>query len=218
MANLLLHEDDQPPTHEGAKPNQFSTFEEPTAASSERSDTIRVIVNCARHLLGLVNDVLDFEKIEARQLELEAVPFDVRSETNMVLSVAAFSAASKKVQLEQNFELTHCSRIGDPLRFRQVIFNLVSNAIKFTPPHGTVSFTMKDDRQRVYVEVHDTGIGISEAAGKNLFKVPSDCAYRLCKVSSNGVPPNEAFLPRGKLYRSQVWRVWSWAGHKQASR
>lgn len=145
MANELLLEDEdkadqqqQPPSRPAspAAPDQDQeqchlrggSARTRAQSDEERMEAVRIIVTCARHLLGLVNDVLDFEKIESRQLDLEAIPFDVEKETDLVLSMLAFPAASNRVRIEKQtagLAPGHRFRVGDPLRFRQVLFNLL---------------------------------------------------------------------------------------------
>lgn len=213
MANELLLEDEdkaeqQPPPSRPASPAAPDQDQEQchlrggsarTQAQSdeERMEAVRIIVTCARHLLGLVNDVLDFEKIESRQLDLEAIPFDVEKETDLVLSMLAFPAASSRVRIEKQtagLAPGHRFRVGDPLRFRQVLFNLLSNAVKFTPAMGTVTLLLGDagddadttdadttDASSLRVEVRDTGIGIPETTMKNLFKHFSQGGTGVCR-------------------------------------
>ncbi len=123
-----------------------------------------------RHLLGLVNDILDFSKLDAGKLVVEQTPFALESEIMVVHDMLISSAQEKglalKLQLEDNIKGSY---IGDPSRIRQILVNLISNAIKFTT-EGQVSIRIdKAKGQRVRFCVTDTGTGIDEKVLPTLF-------------------------------------------------
>ena len=130
------------------------------------------------HLLNLVNDVLDVSKIEAGKLELESKPFGVKDVFQTAIDIVRPQALSKGLEIRLNMQpdMPHVAR-GDQQRIRQVLLNLLYNAVKFTVAGSvTVSVTMKsgelkppDDMHCLDVCVKDTGIGISEEAQKKLF-------------------------------------------------
>ena len=135
-------------------------------------------------LLGIINDVLDFSKIEAGKMRLESVPFDMRELAEEVIDLMAEPAAAKGLELTLDMsDALPSTFIGDPLRVRQVLTNLVGNGIKFTQ-HGEVSVEISpatadrkpcsgdllpDPRCFVHVRVRDTGIGMSEEQAGRLF-------------------------------------------------
>jgi two-component system aerobic respiration control sensor histidine kinase ArcB len=80
-------------------------------------------------------------------------------------------AEQKKIRLEKVVSMDHPTRLGDPLRFRKVLFNLVSNAIKFTDEGGQVLLRMSDDGELIHTEVEDTGAGIPKEHLSTLFEV-----------------------------------------------
>jgi CheY-like chemotaxis protein/anti-sigma regulatory factor (Ser/Thr protein kinase) len=134
------------------------------------------VSDCADHLLGLVNDILDFARIESNQLELEQIEMSVGEEVEKAVSLHAAMAKKKRVSL-----LTQCVdiiprdalRLGDPLRFRQILINLLSNAIKFTPEGGRVTVTASSsptEPENICVRVEDTGIGIPPQGLEHIFK------------------------------------------------
>ena len=135
---------------------------------------LRTIRASADHLLTLVNDVLDFSKIEAGKLELESAPFELRELLGETIQTLAGRAA--ELGLELNFHVkpeVPDGLIGDSVRVRQVIMNLVGNALKFTH-EGEVSVLVSiasEDDQGVVLEfrVRDTGIGIAPQAMEKLF-------------------------------------------------
>jgi osomolarity two-component system sensor histidine kinase NIK1 len=119
----------------------------------------------ANSLLTIIDDILDISKIEANKLVMEQIPFSLRSSVFSVLKTLAVKANQKKLDLIYNFEGTIPDQlIGDPLRLRQVITNLIGNAVKFTTK-GRVILTAKtkefiDDEVVLLFCVSDTGIGI----------------------------------------------------------
>ncbi len=130
----------------------------------------------AAALLEIINDVLDFSKIEAGHLELERILFDVRNTAQEVASIFSSQAASKSLELEAVIDSSVPSRIvGDPQRIRQIMSNLVNNALKFTSAGHVVlrvSCHNADDRQsesELFIEVEDSGIGIPADRRKDLF-------------------------------------------------
>ena len=128
-------------------------------------------------LLNIINDILDFSKIEAGKLELEHIPFDVREAVEDVAELLAARACEKGIELNCFIdEAVPPALLGDPGRLRQVLINLVGNAVKFTE-RGEV--TIKVARaaepstapsQLLRFEVRDTGIGISAEVRRRLFK------------------------------------------------
>ena len=126
-------------------------------------------------LLGLINDILDFSKIEADKLELEAIDFDLRVVVGDAAELLALRAKEKGIELVCRVAPEAPAFLnGDPGRLRQVLVNLIGNAIKFTGK-GEVSVRVsredEDDRRaRIRFEVKDTGIGISEENLARLFQ------------------------------------------------
>ncbi|MBI3445191.1 MAG: response regulator [Magnetospirillum sp.] len=131
------------------------------------------LVSSGELLLGLVNDILDFARLDAEGMTLAVEPFDVLDTVEEVRLVLASRAAEKDLPLTTRF-LPGLRRTvsGDRLRLRQVLFNLVGNAIKFTD-HGAIEIGVEplaaDEGQRLRIWVRDTGIGISPDIGAHLF-------------------------------------------------
>jgi signal transduction histidine kinase/CheY-like chemotaxis protein len=148
---------------------------EGTDLTGQQREYVSLIIKSADTLLGLINDILDFSKIEAGRLELEAVDFNLRDILGDTLQTLALRANEKGLELTFHIppEVPH-RLIGDPLRLRQVVVNLVGNAIKFTES-GEVAVDLQleetsDHNARVAFEVRDTGIGISEKQQKKIFE------------------------------------------------
>lgn len=129
-----------------------------------------------RHLMGVINDVLDFSKIESGQFTLEVVDFDLTEVINDAMSMFAQTARAKGIALRVHYPREPCSLAlhGDPLRLRQVMVNLVGNAVKFTE-EGSVSVHVTQARQphgevALSIRVEDTGIGIAPEAQTKIFE------------------------------------------------
>ncbi len=131
--------------------------------------------NAGKALLEIINDILDFSKIEAGKLELEPIAIEIESLIHETLEIVRFQAEDKglqlKVKLANDFPEI---MVIDPVRLKQVLMNLLTNAVKFTPA-GQVElkvdfYPQNQDRAKFVFAVKDTGIGISEAQRKNLFK------------------------------------------------
>ena len=130
--------------------------------------------NSAESLLQIINDILDFSKIEAGSVELHPVVFDLRELVEDVCAQMAGNAHAKGLELICDVPGTHPTRVrGDDGRLRQVLFNLLGNAIKFTE-RGEVGVCVEHveddgDALRVHLAVHDTGIGIDAEASQRVF-------------------------------------------------
>jgi len=138
-------------------------------------DYVRLIRQSGDHLLGLVNDILDFSRLDAAKLQLESAPFDPRALAEDVLLMLRPQADAKHLSLTANIDprLPHCLT-GDPGRLRQILINLLSNAIKFTD-QGWVRLEMRTEPAegaglvRLAVAVADSGIGIAPGAIERMF-------------------------------------------------
>ena len=139
-------------------------------AGRDSQKTFGRILESGKLLLGIINDVLDFSKIEAGRMQVESVPMDPRQVLSETMSLLRAQAASKDIQL--SYELLpglppRC--MGDPLRLGQVMINLITNAIKFTPK-GSVRVTAAREGDQLVLTVKDTGIGLSAEQLSRLFK------------------------------------------------
>jgi PAS domain S-box-containing protein len=142
--------------------------------SQEQRENLDIINRSGEHLLTLINDVLEMAKIEAGRVQLEKAPFDLGSLVRDVTDMMHLRAQEKGLQLliDQSSEFPRYIK-GDEARLRQVLINLVGNAVKFTEDGGvTVRFGMKPQTtpQRLLIEVEDSGIGISTADQQKIFE------------------------------------------------
>jgi two-component system sensor histidine kinase/response regulator len=138
-----------------------------TALSNEQRDYLTTVKEASESLLSIVNDILDFSKIEARQLTLERVPFGLRDVVEDAVRLLASRADEKGLELACRVAPdVPDGVIGDPGRLRQILLNLVGNAVKFTERGEVVVDVALDslgaDDTRVRFTVSDTGIGIPE--------------------------------------------------------
>ncbi len=137
-----------------------------TRLDGEQKGMVATIRDCAETLLAIISDILDFSKIEAGELRLEHIPFSLPGIIEGVRRVVAPAAAQRDLTLTVDIDDTIGPVLrGDPIRLRQVLFNLASNAIKFTDTGGvTISAAVESamgDRLRLRLEVADTGIGVA---------------------------------------------------------
>src|SRR5690606_30765304 len=135
------------------------------------ADTIRA---SADSLLTIINDILDFSKIEAGKLDIEQIEMDLRSTVEDVGATMAFQAAAKNLELIVNVHPGVPERVlGDPQRIRQVLINLIGNAVKCTPS-GEITVSARNATEQgdsaVHFEVRDTGIGIAPDKIKSLYE------------------------------------------------
>ena len=146
-----------------------------TQQTEEQREYQLLVQSSAEALLALLNDILDFSKIEAGKLELEELPFRLRDTLGNTLHTMATRAAMKGIELAVHIlpEIPD-HLIGDAGRLRQIVVNLVGNAIKFTNDGEIVvqvsPVAIGEDRVRVNVAVSDTGIGITAEQQKKIFE------------------------------------------------
>jgi signal transduction histidine kinase/CheY-like chemotaxis protein len=146
-----------------------------TSLSNEQSRYVSVFKKAGDALLSLVNDILDLSKMEAQQLVLENIPFNIIEVVEEAAEIYAQKAADKDVEiitrtyLDRNINI---SRVGDPGRLKQIILNLISNALKFTD-EGEIIITLSGDDEKdsdnITISVSDTGIGIPRNKLESIF-------------------------------------------------
>ncbi|HAT9589389.1 TPA: response regulator [Legionella pneumophila subsp. pneumophila] len=137
-------------------------------------DYVKTIKSSAQDLLSIINDILDFSKIDAGKLNLDCIPLDIRGCIDEVLSLASPNAHKKGIDLIPITDINVPKMVlGDPLRIKQIISNLVTNAVKFTD-HGYVLIRTKIEQETdkdytLLFAITDTGIGISPEDQTKLF-------------------------------------------------
>lgn len=146
-----------------------------SSLTKEQREHAVTIQESGDSMLALLNDILDFEKIEIGRVELESIAFDLPRLIQSIVTLMSGHAAQRKITLAAELAPGLPKQVmGDPTRLRQVLLNLTGNAIKFTPS-GSVTIRVEagdmgtDKKAALTFSVIDTGIGISEDAQKNLF-------------------------------------------------
>lgn len=129
----------------------------------EGRQSLGIIENSGKHLLALINDVLDLSKVEAGRVELELEAVDVGAAVASVCETVKAMAMHKRISLENRVEVGLPAVTADLVRLKQIIFNLVSNAVKFTPQGGQVWIEATPAREVIEISVCDTGVGIPKA-------------------------------------------------------
>nr|WP_245250155.1 PAS domain-containing sensor histidine kinase [Methanolobus bombayensis] len=128
------------------------------------------VLDAGKHLLKIINDVLDLSKVEAGKMELQYEYFQLSTAVDEVKTLLSPLAMDKKIKLVVDTDKDIGAIHADRMKLKQVMYNLASNAIKFTPEKGTVSIISRLSENMLHVCVKDTGSGISEADQATLFQ------------------------------------------------
>jgi len=138
---------------------------------TEKLKYIATVQNSSNTLLGIINDILDFSKIESGNLSIDKVDFNVDEEFKTLVELFRAKASEKSVNLTLVMDDNMPSALhSDPLRIKQVIANLLSNALKFTPRNGKVELNIGYKNKQLVVSVKDSGIGVPKDKQKHIFK------------------------------------------------
>jgi len=144
--------------------------------SEGAANKVEHIKNCSESLLLILNDILDYSKIEAGKLEIESIPVNLNKTVESALFVFYKDIENKKIKLQYNISSEIPDGIvGDPLRIRQIFLNLVGNAVKFTEKgeinvQVSINKSLENGVFEILCKITDTGIGIAKEAQKNLFQ------------------------------------------------
>jgi signal transduction histidine kinase len=162
------------------------------------------ILASAYHLLSLINDVLDLSKVEAGQIELQIAPFSLRSalESGVVMVRERASEAGVRVDLSAEADVDPVD--GDERRIRQVVFNLLANAVTFTPEGGAVDVSASRRNGEVWVSVADTGPGVAPEDRERIFEEfqQADVGPRLSEGTGLGLALSKRFV---ELHGGRIW-------------
>jgi signal transduction histidine kinase len=138
--------------------------------NDKQAEYVQDIHASGRHLLSLINDILDLSKIEAGAMELDVSRFALAAALDNALTLIRERAASRGLTLEMNVDSELGEMEGDERKLKQILLNLLSNAIKFTAEGGTVTLEARQDTSHVYIGVRDTGVGISKEDQSVIFE------------------------------------------------
>ncbi|NDJ85863.1 MAG: HAMP domain-containing histidine kinase [Chloroflexi bacterium] len=147
-------------------PQMYDRVELPT---EYRRDLERIYAS-GKHLLGIINDILDLSKIDVGRLEIEIQPVDLDPIFKGLLSTAIGLVGPKPVELKRDLPEVLPMVVGDPLRIRQVLLNIYSNAAKFTQ-EGSITLSLTETDREVIIAITDTGPGISQDNLEVIFEV-----------------------------------------------
>jgi len=154
----------------------FTELLKNTDATDEQKEFITIIEKSSQNLLGIINNILDLSKIESNKIEIEEIAFESRKEFESAIETFAATAAEKDIDLNYYFDMRIAPKLkGDPAKIREVLINLLNNALKFTPNGGEVNLSIektesRDSRAWIRFTVSDTGIGMTPAQIDNIFK------------------------------------------------
>jgi signal transduction histidine kinase len=129
--------------------------------NDKQNEYVDDILSSGRHLLSLINDILDLSKIEAGHMELELTRFDMPSALDNALVLIRERASRHGVRLEKVVDEQLADFFGDERKIKQVLVNLLSNAVKFTPEGGKIQVRAAVDNGALKISVRDTGVGIA---------------------------------------------------------
>lgn len=137
--------------------------------NSDQKDSMREVLKNGEHLLGLINSILDFAKAEAGKMELNLDSLNLEDLLNDIKSSVASLLEKKsliiQIEIQNNLPIMH----ADLRKLRQIMLNLISNAIKFTPEGGKIILRANHDTSNFVIEVEDSGIGIAENNIEHIF-------------------------------------------------
>jgi len=147
-----------------------------TSLDEDQKEFISIIQTSSNNLLNIINDVLDLSKINAEQMDLESISFDLFEQVESTVETFSIKAEQKDITLGIYIEPTLTKKwIGDPTKISQILTNLIGNALKFTPTRGMINVRIKkapseDEQTRLTFTVEDSGIGIDEEALAHIFE------------------------------------------------
>ena len=154
----------------------FTQLLKESSLTPDQQEFITIIENSSDNLLAIVSDILDLSKISANKMELESISFDIFEKVESAVETFVAKADEKRIELGVYIDPNLPQNlIGDPTKLSQVLINLISNAIKFTPTDGNINLLMEyvsddDDSVTIRFAVKDSGIGINEEQRTKIFQ------------------------------------------------
>jgi signal transduction histidine kinase len=138
--------------------------------NDKQGEYVHDIHESGKHLLSLINDILDLSKVEAGRMELDVTRFDLNDAIRNSLTLIAERASRHGIEVTSTIDPTIGELSGDERKFKQILLNLLSNAVKFTPEGGAIKVDARCTGDEVEVSVADTGIGIAPADHEAVFE------------------------------------------------
>jgi signal transduction histidine kinase/DNA-binding response OmpR family regulator len=155
----------------------FTELLKSTELDDEQREFANIIEKSSQNLLGIINNILDLSKIESKKVEVEYITFETHEELDNTVDNFGVVAAEKDIELYYYIDPTISPRLkGDPGKIKEILTNLLNNAVKFTDPGGEIRVevqkldTTKENRALIEFKVSDTGIGMNQAQLKKIFK------------------------------------------------
>jgi signal transduction histidine kinase len=137
--------------------------------NERQREYVEDIRGAGRQLLALINDVLDLAKVEAGRMDIEPHWFSLEESATAALNLVRRQADAGQLTVRMDITPDAVDAYGDQRRIQQVLVNLLTNAVKFTPPGGAIELVARASADGTVVEVHDTGVGISPADQARVF-------------------------------------------------
>jgi signal transduction histidine kinase len=173
--------------------------------NEKQAEYVEDVLSSGRHLLSLINDILDLSKIEAGRMELALAPFDLSQTLENAVTLVRERASRNGIALEMAVDERLGDFVGDERKIRQILLNLLSNAVKFTPEGGRIGITAVPADGAVEISVSDTGIGIAledqDAIFEEFRQVGSDYA-RKREGTGLGLTLAKKFV---ELHGGKIW-------------
>jgi signal transduction histidine kinase len=172
--------------------------------NTKQAEYLQDILESGRHLLSLINDILDLSKIEAGHMELEPTDFDLPSAIDNALTLVRERATRRGITVGRTVD-EHLGTIrGDERKVKQVLLNLLSNALKFTPEGGRIDVGGRLDGEMVEVSVADTGVGIAATDQEAVFEEfrQVGATERKAEGTGLGLALSRKFV---ELHRGKIW-------------
>ncbi len=138
--------------------------------NAKQDDYLKDIHSSGRHLLNLINDILDLSKVEAGRMELDLSTFDLPTAIANAMTLIRERAQQHGIAIAQEVAPELGNVVADERKFKQILLNLLSNAVKFTPDGGRIDVSAKRTGDNIIVAVHDTGIGIAPEDQEAVFE------------------------------------------------
>jgi signal transduction histidine kinase len=138
--------------------------------NDKQDDYLKDFHSSGRHLLQLINDILDLSKVEAGRMELDVSSFDVGDAISNAMTLVRERAQRHSITLGQSVEPSIGDIVADERKLKQILLNLLSNAVKFTPDGGSIDVTAAKNGDDIVIAVRDTGIGIAPEDQQAVFE------------------------------------------------
>jgi signal transduction histidine kinase len=163
------------------------------------------ILTSGRHLLSLINEILDLSKVEAGRMELETAPFDLPLAIENARTFVRERAAKHGITVEMDVDERLGEYVGDERKIKQILLNLLSNAVKFTPEGGRIGINARQVDGAIEISVTDTGIGIAPEDQPKIFEefrqVGADYAHKV-EGTGLGLTLAKKFV---ELHGGRIW-------------